>query len=121
MQNSCQTIPLYPDLRDKHWAFLTPKALQSLNEYFDKRKRDHKVFDRKTPLFRIVYQLGTVKSKQLHSAEAKTAVYWLVNKASIEITCVKRHFDIYMDHGFRKRFNNEIFVIMLKKNLMNLI
>ncbi len=105
MPNSCKAILLYPDSKDEYWAFLTPEASQLLNEYFDERKHDHEEFTPETPLFRIVYQLGIAKSKQLHSAGAKTIIYRLINKSRVERTRVNRHFDIQMDHGFRKRFN----------------
>lgn len=105
MPNSCKAILLYPDSKDEYWAFLTPEASQALEEYFDERKHDHEVFGPETPLFRSVYQLGIAKSKQLHSAGAKSIIYRLINNAGVERTRVNRHFDIQMDHGFRKRFN----------------
>jgi len=105
MGNGCMAILIYADEPEEYWSFLTPEATKSLREYFDERKDDHEKFYPESPIFRTRYRLGIEKATQVGRNAVISMIYRSINRSRIKRTRIHKHFDIQMDHGFRKRFN----------------
>lgn len=113
MDNGCKAVLLYPNETDEYWAFLTPEASQSLEEYFDERKNNGEIFTKDTPIFTTNYSKNN--AQQLWKRAGATAtIYRIIQRGGIARKRINRHFDIQMDHGFRKRFNT---ILKLQNNV----
>lgn len=106
MEDNCKAVLLYAGEIEEYWAFLTPEASNSLEEYFDERQKDGEKFFEDTPVFRTTYRLGIEKAKQLSKNAVISMMFRIIRRAKIDRVRVNRNFDVQMDHGFRKRFNS---------------
>ena len=61
--------------------------------------------------FREKYNIGISKPRQLTRAAIISMIHRTIKTSKVKRSRVGKHFDIQMDHGFRKRFN-----IILKLN-----
>jgi len=53
-----KALLLYPNENEEYWAFLTPEAFNSLDEYHEERKKRGEIFDDNSPIFRRDYSTG---------------------------------------------------------------
>jgi len=113
--DGCMAVLIYAGEPEEYWAFLTPEATQSLNEYFDERRNDHEKFYPESPIFRTRYALGIEKATPIGRNAVISMIFRSINRSGIKRTKVHKHFDIQMDHGFRKRFN----IILKLENSVN--
>ena len=111
MGDGYRAILIYADEPEEYWAFLTPEATDALEEYFEERKNDNEKFYPESPIIRVAYRLGIEKAKPIGRNAVISMIFRSINRSGIKRTRVHKHFDIQMDHGFRKRFN-----IILKLN-----
>jgi len=44
MPHDCKAVTVYPDSKDEYITFLTPEACQSLEEYFEERRKKWRIF-----------------------------------------------------------------------------
>jgi integrase/recombinase XerD len=115
MGDGCMGVLLYADEPEEYWSFLTPEAVNALNDYHEDRKKDNERFDSDTPVFRSKYRLGIEKPIQVRKGVAVSMMHRSINRSGVKRTRVHRNFDIQMDHGFRKRFN----IILKLENSIN--
>ncbi len=113
ISDGCKAVLLYPNENEEYWAFLTPEASDSLDEYHEERRKRGELFDENTPIFRRDYSCGK-KVTPMQRSGIIAIVYRVIRTACLERTKVNHHFDIQMDHGFRKRFNT---ILKLKNNV----
>lgn len=113
ISEGCKAVLLYPNENEEYWAFLTPEASDSLDEYHEERKKRGELFDENTPIFRRDYSCGK-KVIPIQRSGIISIMYRVIRNAGLERTKVNHHFDIQMDHGFRKRFNT---ILKLKNNV----
>ena len=111
MGDGYKAILIYADEPEEYWAFLTPEATNALEEYFEERRNDNEKFYPESPIIRVMYRLGIEKAKPIGRNAVISMIFRSINRSGIKRTRVHKHFDIQMDHGFRKRFN-----IILKLN-----
>lgn len=114
MSDGCKAVLMYPNENEEYWSFLTPEASDALEEYHQERRKKGEVFDENTPIFRHDYSRGK-KIIPMKRSGTISVMYRIINSAGLERTRVNHHFDIQMDHGFRKRFNT----ILKLKNEVN--
>lgn len=105
MDDGCMAVLIYAGEPDEYWSFLTPEATKSLKDYFEKRQDDNEKFYPESPIFRTKYRLGIEKTKPVGRNAVISMIFRSINRSGIKRTRVHKHFDIQMDHGFRKRFN----------------
>ena len=105
MGDGCKAVLIYAGEVDEYWSFLTPEASDSLNDYFEQRKDDGEKFYPDSPIFRTNYTLAIEKAKPVRRNAVISMIYRTINQSRIKRNRVHKHFDIQMDHGFRKRFN----------------
>jgi len=94
-------VLIYAGEHDEYWSFLTPEAVNYLQQYHDKRKKDGEIFTKNTPIF--LTERGD--PHQVRRNAVISMVYRSINRPGITRTRINKNFDIQMDHGFRKRFN----------------
>jgi|APSaa5957512535_1039671.scaffolds.fasta_scaffold00674_2 site-specific recombinase XerD len=111
MGDDCKAILLYADEVDEYYSFLTPEATKAVDDYLRERQNDNEKFYQDTPIFREKYSLGISKPRQLTRAAVISMIHRTIKTSKVKRSKVGKHFDIQMDHGFRKRFN-----IILKLN-----
>ncbi len=76
-----------------------------MNDYFEQRKDDGEKFYPDSPIFRTNYTLAIEKAKPVRRNAVISMIYRTINQSRIKRNRVHKHFDVQMDHGFRKRFN----------------
>ena len=113
ISDGCKAVLLYPNENEEYWAFLTPEASDSLDEYHEERRKRGELFDENNHIFRRDYSCGK-KVIPMQRSGIISIMYRVIRTAGLERTKVNHHFDIQMDHGFRKRFNT---ILKLKNNV----
>jgi len=112
--DGCKAVLLYPNDNEEYWAFLTPEASDALDEYHEERRKRGEILGKSSPIFRRDYSTGK-KVIPIQRSGTISIMYRIIQNAELERTKVNHHFDIQMDHGFRKRFNT----ILKLKNEVN--
>ena len=105
MDGGCLAVLIYAEEPEEYFAFLTPEASTALREYHDERKSDNEKFYPDTPIFRTRYRLGIEKTVPVGRNAVISMIFRSINRSGIKRIRIHKHFDIQMDHGFRKRFN----------------
>jgi len=101
----CKGVLFYAGFKEEYFSFLTPEALDSLEEYLDQRRMDGEIFDDETPIFRLTYQIGSSPAKSMDSGCAKKITDRIVKSSGIQRKKIGHSSEIQINHGFRKRFN----------------
>ncbi len=57
ISEGCKAVLLYSDENEEYWAFLTPEASASLDEYHEERRNKGEVIDSDSPIFRRDYSI----------------------------------------------------------------
>ena len=105
MPDDSKSVLLYEGTDEEYYAFLTPEASKSLDEYFEERTDDGERLGPESPVFRIIYARGILKPKPLTISGSKNIIYRALGQSKIQRTKIGKSYDIQLDHGFRKRFN----------------
>ena len=113
VSDGCKAVLLYPNDNEEYWAFLTPEASRALDEYHEERRKRGEILDETSPIFRRDYSQGQ-KVIPMQRSGIISIMYRIIQNACLERTKVNHHFDIQMDHGFRKRFNT---ILKLKNDV----
>lgn len=104
----CKAVTVYAGTAYEYTTFLTPEASKALNSYFEKRIQDGEFFTKNTPLFRTTYKLRFQKVKKADKATLQEIVRRLMIKAGLRTGKQGHRYDIQIDNGFRKFFNEAI-------------
>ncbi|MGI0102768.1 MAG: tyrosine-type recombinase/integrase [Nitrosotalea sp.] len=104
MPGGSKAILFYAGSREEYWAFLTPEAAASFEEYFDERRESGENLKPKSPVFK---NRAPKKSKTEHmsTSTCREVMLTLVRKSRIERSKSGERFDKAVIYGFRKRFN----------------
>lgn len=103
--SGCKGVVFYSGFKEEYFSFLTPEAVQALEEYHTERKQDGEKFNENTPLFRLEYSLGSQPVIPLNSTTAKKITYRILKNTGIQRKHEGFASEIQQNHGFRKRFN----------------
>jgi len=106
MSDGCKAVRVYDGSKEGYWAFLTPEASKSLDQYLDSRKLNGEELSLESPLFAISNPLiHTTKNNYLSSKSVRHIMYDLIKAAGIKRIKDGNRFDKAATYGFRKRFN----------------
>lgn len=98
-------VTIYEDSIEEYFTFLTPEASKALELYFIEREKNDEIFNDDTPIFRIRYQLASIKAKPLSTDSAQQILHRAVSNASLRGQKKNGRYAEQLAHGFRKRFN----------------
>ena len=82
--HGCKGVLFYAGFNEEYFSFLTPEALDSLEEYLDQRRMDGEIFDDETPIFRLTYQIGSSPANSMDSGCAKKITDRIVKSSGIQ-------------------------------------
>jgi integrase len=102
---NCKIITVYEGTKDEYYTFLTPEATQALNEYMNKRNQYGEYFDKETPVFRTVFNVKYQKVRRAGRAALQEIIRRVLMRAGLRSGHENKRYDIQIDHGFRKFFN----------------
>lgn len=106
MPQNCKAIKLYDGSRESYWAFLTPEATDTLNDYLRSRKINGEKLTSESPVFANTSKYTWTKKSDYMSTKAVRQIISYVLKASgIERQKKGARYDKAVVYGFRKRFN----------------
>jgi len=106
--DGCTAILVYAGTNSEYWSFLTPEATLSMNEYFEQRRREGEYLDQNSPVFRSQRFLVRSRITPFTKQAAAQVMMRILKHAQIRGTKTGQRFDIMLDHGFRKRFDDII-------------
>ncbi len=115
--SGCKGVVFYSGFKEEYYSFLTPEAVQSLEEYHMQRKQDGEKFNDDTPLFRLDYSMGSQPVIPLNSTTAKKITYRILKNTGIQRKHEGFASEIQQNHGFRKRFNTILKVADVNYNI----
>jgi integrase/recombinase XerD len=115
--SGCKGVVFYSGFKDEYYSFLTPEAVQSLEEYHTQRKHDGEKFNENTPLFRLDYSIGSQPVIPLNSTTAKKITSRIIKNTGIQRKHEGFASEIQQNHGFRKRFNTILKVADVNYNI----
>ena len=75
MPMGCKAVLIYEDSTEEYFTFLSPEASKILDDYIEKRRKDHEYISENSPLIRTNYQLGIEKAKPM-TVKAIQGVLW---------------------------------------------
>lgn len=105
VSQSCKSVLLYENSEEEYYAFLTPEASKTMDEYLKEREDDGEKLTPDSPVFRTTWSAGITQPKPLTVAGSKNIIYRALHHARIKRTKQGNAYDIQLDMGFRKRFN----------------
>ncbi|MGY5148623.1 MAG: tyrosine-type recombinase/integrase [Candidatus Nitrosopumilus sp. bin_68KS] len=105
MSFGCKMVTIYEDSTEEYFTFLTPESSKALELYFIERQKNGEIFHDETPIFRIRYQLASIKAKSLSTNSAQQILHRAVSNASLRGQKKNGRYAEQLAHGFRKRFN----------------
>ncbi|MDE1838498.1 MAG: site-specific integrase [Thaumarchaeota archaeon] len=107
MPFNCKAVLLYSNTKDEFWAFLTPEATKSLEEYRDERIREGEVITQESPVFITKYEShGKYRGKSPITYHGILQIMTrLLDNSEVERIKEGYRYDKAVIYGFRKRFN----------------
>ncbi len=105
MPFGCKSVFIYDGSKQGYWAFLTPEASRSLENYFRKRKLNGENLTDESPVFVNIEGFPTARQEHLSQSSARQMIADTLIKAGIERTKKGKRYDKATIYGFRKRFN----------------
>jgi len=105
MPHNCKSVFIYDGSKQGYYAFLTPEASKSLNNYLRQRKLKGEILTEESPVFVNIEGFPTARQEHLSSSSARQMVRDMVLKAGIERIKAGKRYDKAIIYGFRKRFN----------------
>jgi len=104
MPYGCKSVYIYDGSKQGYWAFLTPEASRSLENYFSKRKLHDEILTDESPVFSNMDN-GRTQKDYLSQYSARQRINDAIIAAGIEKTKTGKRYDKAIIYGFRKRFN----------------
>ena len=106
----CYGITGYAEEVEEYTTFLTPEAAKSLDDYLDKRRADHEIITKDSPVFRTNYCIGSAKVVAANSKTLGSIVRYVQKQAGLRDPSTKKwdRYPIQSNHGFRHRFDEVI-------------
>lgn len=101
----CLAIKIYDGSREGYWTFLTPEAVNIMEQYHKSRKLNGEEFNDETPIFSNENNTHSSRGGPISTATARTIMYRILAKANVSRTKKGQRFDKAAIYGFRKRFN----------------
>jgi len=101
----CQAVKIYDGSKEGYYAFLTPEASKSLNNYLNSRKRNGEKLDDDSPIFTNSSDTHGTKGEPINMRAVREILYRILKKAAVERKKVGKRYDKAAVYGFRKRFN----------------
>jgi len=109
MPHNCKSVRIYDGSKEGYWAFLTPEASTSLNQYLQSRKLNGEKLTPESPIFAISNpSIHTTKNNYLSAKSVRHLMNNLIKTAGIERVKDGNRFDKAATYGFRKRFNTTL-------------
>ena len=104
MPNCCKAVRIYEGSKEGYWAFLTPEASSSLDDYLKWRESKGEVITPESILFQN-YENPNKKQEYLSHESIRQMLNGLFVLAGISRVKTKNRYDKAIVYGFRKRFN----------------
>jgi len=101
----CHSVKIYDGSKEGYYAFLTPEASKSLNDYLNSRKRNGEKLSDDSPIFTNNSDTHGTKGEPISVKTVKEVMYRILKKAAVERKKVGKRYDKAAVYGFRKRFN----------------
>jgi integrase/recombinase XerD len=105
MTDGCKGILLYEGSKSEYWAFLTPEAVKTLDEYFDERRLAGEIINSDSPMFSTFVKVKKQKVRPISHNHINSIMFRILQKAGLERIKVGNRFDKALYYGMRKRFN----------------
>ena len=105
MEHGCKAIKIYDESREGFWAFLTPEASKSLEEYFQTRKINGEKITDESPIFAHYPKSNNQVREFLSTQALSQMIRNMLKKAGVQRVKTGNRFDKATIYGFRKRFN----------------
>ena len=115
MPNGCKSVKIYDGSKEGYFAFLTPEASKSLEQYWSSRRLNGEKLDPKSPVFANYDKPNpTRKYNYMSTKSLRHVLNNLIKASGIERTKNGNRFDKAPTYGFRKRFNT---ILKLNNNV----
>ena len=100
---------------DSYWSFLTPEATESLDRYFEERKRAGEFIDGDSPIFLKGSYKTSCDFEQISDVNVTSIFFRIISRVpELQRDKTGRRHDIQINHGFRKRMNT---ILKLESNV----
>ncbi len=96
VSDGCKAVLLYPNDNEEYWAFLTPEASKTLDEYHEERRKRGEIINEHSPIFRRDYSRGQ-KVIPIQRSGILSIMYRVIQNAELERIQDNNHFDTQMD------------------------
>ncbi|MBI5697691.1 MAG: hypothetical protein HZC29_04210 [Thaumarchaeota archaeon] len=115
----CYAIIGYHGEKEQYITFLTPEARKALDRYIDLRRQDGENITPESPVFRVVYKIGTSKVKPASSNTLGEAVKTAQENCGLRdpSTKIGTRFTIPTNHGFNIRKSYQPLPLTTKNRL----
>jgi integrase len=101
MPNGCKSVKIYADTKDEYYTFIHPEAAESLDRYFDSRRKNGEIITSDS----WVFLRGRARTMPLRSCDITVRFsHSFRNHIDFGEFRDNRH-DIEVVHGLRKRWN----------------
>jgi len=101
----CYSLKVYDESKEGYFAFLTPEAVDVLNQYFESRKLNGEKLTPESYIFHT-YNTKTKLNDYLSGDGVSGILKRLIKKAGIvRVRINTKNYDKAVNYGFRKRFN----------------
>ena len=104
MPHGCKAVKVYDESKYGYWAFLTPEAAKSLEDYFKSRELNGEKLDDDSPIFKNE-DSNNRKNDHLSKASLYQILSNVMETAQIKRVKKGKRYDKALTYGFRKRFN----------------
>ncbi len=98
LPDGCRSVMLYKESKEEYWAFLTPEAVNAIDDYIRSRRLNGEHLDDTSPLFEK-------DGKSIKFRAIRYALTRIITKAGIDRKKNGARYDKALTYGFRKRFN----------------
>ncbi len=105
MPHNCKSVFVYDGSKQGYYAFLTPEASKSLNDYFRQRKLNGEILTEESVVFANSPKFPTTKQAHLSQSSIRQIMRDANSKAGIERIKTGKRYDKAEVYAFRKRFN----------------
>ena len=105
MPGDCIGIKIYDESKSGYWAFLTPEATKSLNQYIQSRKINGEIIDGESPVFINTSDSHGTRGRPITVRSVREIMYRIIKKAGIQRTRIGPRYDKAAIYAFRHRFN----------------
>jgi len=101
----CYAVKVYDLSKEGYWAFLTPEASQTLQRYFEARKRKGEDLTHESPIFVNIGTRWNSKYEYLTDNNLQAILSKVINGSGITRKKVGNTYNKSVVYMFRKRFN----------------